>query len=244
MVAALAVRSSAMLSVALSTTIQLNPDRLFHLKAEEVQTQMDNFRSICYNPSEADFIQPIYRMIVSHGDCVETLPENATRIASSNSCVNEMYVCGKENNILACQSHPEFEYKYTIEERIWPAVVDLNHRLTDDQITESKACIAAIDDQYNESIEARIYLRDNPAEATLLSHSQSLYSLWTTLCMHADDDAHIDATSIIQPAVEQTSIHAPTETAVRRLSAVVCYRLGIIYCQETFREEAKGWDVL
>ena len=87
-------------------------------------------------------------MIVSHGDCVLRLPTNAVLLASSPSCENEIFVVGKPSedsssqprkvNILCCQSHPEFDLQYCIVERIWPAVVDLNHRLTPEQEEDAK----------------------------------------------------------------------------------------------------------
>jgi hypothetical protein len=30
-----------------------------------------------------------------------------------------MYVAGEHRNILGVQSHPEFDYEYAIEQRIW-----------------------------------------------------------------------------------------------------------------------------
>ena len=30
-----------------------------------------------------------------------------------------MYIAGEYRNILGVQAHPEFDYKYAIEERIW-----------------------------------------------------------------------------------------------------------------------------
>lgn len=74
------------------------------------------------------------KIIVSHGDCVETLPPDSTLLGSSSSCTNEMYVSGSYRNIFSCQSHPEFEYDYCIKERIWPSVVTLNKRLNEEEI--------------------------------------------------------------------------------------------------------------
>jgi hypothetical protein len=60
-------------------------------------------------------------------------------IGSSMSCINEMYITGKNGNIFACQSHPEFDYEYCIKERIWPAVVDLKKRLNDEEVKVASA---------------------------------------------------------------------------------------------------------
>jgi hypothetical protein len=74
------------------------------------------------------------KIIVSHGDCVLTLPPDSLHLGSSFSCANEMYLTGPHKSIFACQSHPEFDYEYAIKERIWLAVVDKNKRLNDDEI--------------------------------------------------------------------------------------------------------------
>ncbi len=77
------------------------------------------------------------KVIVSHGDCVLQLPPAAVLLASSVSCVNEIFAVGRAGrvyNILACQSHPEFEVDYAIWERLWPAVVERNHRLSDEEV--------------------------------------------------------------------------------------------------------------
>lgn len=49
-----------------------------------------------------------------------------------------MYLTGKHRNILALQSHPEFELKYAIYDRIWLSVVEKNKRLTEEQVVEAK----------------------------------------------------------------------------------------------------------
>jgi hypothetical protein len=46
---------------------------------------------------------------------------------------------GSRGNILCCQSHPEFDLQYCIHERIWPAVVDTNHRITVEQEQDTRA---------------------------------------------------------------------------------------------------------
>ena len=85
----------------------------------------------------SDFLASPYQIIVSHGDCVHNLPDGACRLAYSTSCENELFVCGKNRNILCNQSHPEFELEYCIRQRIWPAVVEKNQRLNEDEIRES-----------------------------------------------------------------------------------------------------------
>lgn len=79
----------------------------------------------------------IAKLLVSHGDSCVKLPPHATLLASSGSCMNEMYTCG--GNILCCQGHPEFELDYAISQRIWPAVVEKNRRLSEEKIEIAKA---------------------------------------------------------------------------------------------------------
>lgn len=77
--------------------------------------------------------ETVYQVIVSHGDCVLELPPQATLLATSSSCENEIFMIGKSPdhaNILACQSHPEFEVNYCIWDRIWPIAVIQRQRLT------------------------------------------------------------------------------------------------------------------
>jgi hypothetical protein len=91
------------------------------------------------------------KIIVSHGDCVETLPPKSTLLGSSPTCRNEMYVSGTYRNIFSCQSHPEFEYDYCIKERIWPSVVTLNKRLSEEEI---KTAEESFEDHTREDSEA------------------------------------------------------------------------------------------
>ena len=82
------------------------------------------------------------RAIVSHGDCVRALPPNSRLLGSSPSCQNEIFITGRFGNLLACQSHPEFDYDYAIKERIWPAVVEKNKRLSEDEVEAARASFA------------------------------------------------------------------------------------------------------
>ena len=59
-------------------------------------------------------------LIVAHGDCVSSLPAGSTLLASSEQTQHEVFTCGAGQNILACQSHPEFDYAYAIRDKIWP----------------------------------------------------------------------------------------------------------------------------
>lgn len=86
----------------------------------------------------------VVKVIVSHGDCVLELPPSSSRrLASSKSCSNEAYVTGRHHNLLCLQSHPEFDFDYAVRDRIWPAVVDKNQRLTPDEAAASWASFQA-----------------------------------------------------------------------------------------------------
>ena len=86
-----------------------------------------------------------FNMIVSHGDCVHCLPPDSLLLGSSISCVNEVYVTGMYGNILACQSHPEFHFEYSIKDRIWKAVVDLKNKLNDEELKIAEDSFAIYD---------------------------------------------------------------------------------------------------
>jgi len=45
-------------------------------------------------------------LLTSHGDCVEALPSEATRVATSDSTENEIFVVS--DHVLSFQTHPEF----------------------------------------------------------------------------------------------------------------------------------------
>lgn len=56
-----------------------------------------------------------------------------------------MYLAGEKKTIIGCQSHPEFDFKYAIQERIWPHVVEKCRRLNDEEIELAKATFAEYD---------------------------------------------------------------------------------------------------
>lgn len=96
-------------------------------------------------------------MIVSHGDCVQELPPSSILLASSPSCLHEIFLIGSyhdqvlndsegrsRKNILCCQSHPEFDLQYSVYDRILPAVME-RKRLTESQFEEAKATFEKYD---------------------------------------------------------------------------------------------------
>jgi GMP synthase-like glutamine amidotransferase len=124
---------------ALGGHVDYNPGRNFILRSETiVPTSAAQMAS--HFPGFNDDYSSM-SVIVSHGDCVCTLPPGAVLLASSESCANELYIVRgegkhvKNHNILAAQSHPEFDYDYCIRDRIWPAVC-ARKRLTEEEQAE------------------------------------------------------------------------------------------------------------
>jgi GMP synthase (glutamine-hydrolysing) len=122
---------------ALGGQVDYNPNKVFFLKAESVQVNLDLIHKYFRNANEND-VQANFNVIESHGDCVAVLPPDADRIGTSSSCTNEIFVTGAHRNILACQGHPEFDLQYSVYERIWPEAVDRMHRLNEDEAREYK----------------------------------------------------------------------------------------------------------
>ena len=79
------------------------------------------------------------KVICSHGDAVLKLPVKipCQVLATSQSCLYEMFITGKYANILCMQGHPEFDYEYCIKDRILPSVLNLTKRITEDEAEKS-----------------------------------------------------------------------------------------------------------
>lgn len=107
-----------MIAYALGGQVDRNPKQNFILKAENIILE-DSFCDI-FNTADK---RGNLTLIESHGDQVHLLPPGAIRLGSSQSCENEIYICGSKNNILACQGHPEFELDYAVRTKIWPIVL-------------------------------------------------------------------------------------------------------------------------
>lgn len=125
---------------ALGGKVDYNPKGNFVLKAETIQLNKEAFwKHLSPNTDPVDSEKSTLQLLESHGDCVAVLPPNAELLASSASCAHEMFIAGTNRNILACQSHPEFDIQYSVHERIWPAVVETSKRLSEEEIVDSKA---------------------------------------------------------------------------------------------------------
>jgi GMP synthase (glutamine-hydrolysing) len=148
---------------ALGGQVDYNPEKNMVLKAENIIVQPDLFAkyfgaayangpsspTAVSDPSPTNVptseLKTTFNLIESHGDCVITLPPCAELLASSASCKHEVYVAGQHKNILACQSHPEFELQYSVHDRIWPEVVGRLQRLNEREIEEYKQTFDAYD---------------------------------------------------------------------------------------------------
>lgn len=121
------------IAYALGGVVDYNPKGNFVLKAETVTINTSAFSKFVFPIEKSTF-----NLIESHGDCVLSLPDSSDLLAYSCSCENEIFVTGKNRNILACQSHPEFDLQYAVYDRIWPSVVVKAKRLSDNEIEEAK----------------------------------------------------------------------------------------------------------
>lgn len=101
----------------------------FILKAEYIHKTLI-FSDYLHSPH--DNSNKFY-ILKSHGDEIVKLPENSKVLASSSSCVNDIFICGQYNNILCCQSHPEFDLQYAILDRVWPRIVNNKKLLNEEQ---------------------------------------------------------------------------------------------------------------
>lgn len=122
------------IAFALGGKVDYNPDGKFILRAEDIKFNPQHSPSLLFEDFPEKWISDGANVIVSHGDCVIEAPKNAKLLASSASCKHEVYLCGSNDNILACQGHPEFEYEYAVRDRIWKSVVEVAHRLAEEDI--------------------------------------------------------------------------------------------------------------
>lgn len=111
---------------ALGGVVDYNPSGRFLLMAENVKLADGAIDDAL--PISQEIIAKLrssegLNLLVSHGDCVRRVPDHSILLAASDSCATEMYLTGKNRNIWACQSHPEFEYEFAIRDRIWPSIV-------------------------------------------------------------------------------------------------------------------------
>ena len=121
---------------ALGGSVDFNPGKRFVLKAESISIS-DNLRALAESTG-VELPLGSLKVIESHGDCVNHIGPKGKLLATSVSCENEIVLYGARDNILTCQSHPEFDYSYSITDRIWKSVVDLNKRLDESEIAVAR----------------------------------------------------------------------------------------------------------
>lgn len=117
------------ISYALGGSVDFNLSHKFCLTAETIQTTPLFYHHLKeYYPK--DKVEFAIKVIESHGDSVIVKPTESILLGTSVSCENEILLHGAYGNLLSAQSHPEFEYKYAIEDRIWKFVVEKNKRIS------------------------------------------------------------------------------------------------------------------
>lgn len=129
---------------ALGGAVDHNPAGNFVLKAETISLIKEAFWNH-FGEENSEESKATLQLLESHGDCVTVLPPHAELLASSASCAHEIFIAGVHKNILACQSHPEFDIQYSVHDRIWPAVVGVSKRLSEEEIGEAKATFEVYD---------------------------------------------------------------------------------------------------
>jgi GMP synthase-like glutamine amidotransferase len=133
-----------LVALALGGVVATNPGSRYVLKVEDMQP-LNGFQE-AFSTSGFEGIAPEipilrdkYSVICTHEDCVEILPPKSVLLGSTPLCKNHLFVTGKHENILGCQSHPEFDLQYAVMDRIWPSIVGKLKRLSDAEIQESLA---------------------------------------------------------------------------------------------------------
>lgn len=125
---------------ALGGEVDYNPSKRFVLKAEQIVCLNDSLsrerihKLTALTPIPDSWFTTGLNLLVSHGDCVLQIPPGAQLLATSPTCQSEMFLAGNQGNIIACQSHPEFDLQYAIHDRIWKGVVEKNKRLNEEEI--------------------------------------------------------------------------------------------------------------
>lgn len=102
-----------------------NPNKNTIFKAESIEPCYDSDCILKNNKTlqETVWLKNLksFKALQAHADCVTILPPTATLLANSNTCANELYVCGVKNNIIGFQGHPEM-YSQLMIDTILPAV--------------------------------------------------------------------------------------------------------------------------
>ena len=136
-----------LIALALGGTVGFNPNKKYVLQIDRLITNK-NFQGM-FEAEEKNLYQNVleeYSIISTHEDCVTELPYTATLLGSTVNCENHFFVAGENQNILALQSHPEFNLQYAVLDRIWIGVVKKRRLLSDEECSFSMKSFENYDD--------------------------------------------------------------------------------------------------
>ena len=135
-----------LIALALGGKIGFNPDKKYILQVENLKIN-NKFKELFSSENLGNSGNLLeYSVISTHEDSVLELPESATLLGSSENCKNHLFLAGKNNNILALQSHPEFNLQYAVMDRIWLGIVERRKLLSKDEISFSLKSFEGYDD--------------------------------------------------------------------------------------------------
>ena len=95
------------ISKALGGKVGKNPSGRFICHNEEIVLSEDENKSKFFSDLKRINENKTFRILQSHGECVEELPANAKNVASSNTCNYEVIMYS--DNIISAQSHADFD---------------------------------------------------------------------------------------------------------------------------------------
>lgn len=105
-----------LIGAALGGQVGPNPSKEFVLQSEEI---IANEAASKIEALEDLFDNGPLRILESHGECLTELPDNATTLASSSTCEQELVKFS--DNILGLQCHPDI-FKEEIEDLVLPGM--------------------------------------------------------------------------------------------------------------------------
>lgn len=124
-----------LIALSLGGSVDFNPEKKYIIQVEDLAVNY-NFLETFSDVSPSSILDS-YSVISTHEDCVVQLPDSAKLLGSTQYCENSLFITGKHDNILACQSHPEFDLQYAVLDRIWLSVVKKRKMLSLGQVEES-----------------------------------------------------------------------------------------------------------
>ena len=139
-----------LIALALGGNIGFNPNKKYVLQIDRLITN-EQFQALLESTERKLYLSSNdlpkeYSLISTHEDCVTELPMGATLLGFTVNCENHFFLAGKNKNILALQSHPEFDLQYAVLDRIWIAVVKKRQLLSDEECSFSMKSFENYDD--------------------------------------------------------------------------------------------------